>query len=303
MTRRSSNQDEETLDVLGYWWLPEHTDHKVPGRFTWDAEDGGDLDLLGELIPLELKENVLPDGGVQRYRAPRTKFQNQFSIIHGEVRRQAFTLLNSFSLNGVGLHGIEESPEHVAVNAVLVGAWYADCDDIEADRAIFDIRHLTRWVNTDSFKTEFPNMNRDSQGPHIVITAYPIPSYVARLDSTEVRLTHKLELTGDQEIHSGVNHAWRLDIAAEATSELEKLTDIATDIRALVTIGTGKTADIEKVVLQHPKLVKHNLAGEARLCFATTSPTTPVGRTAAVTPHRSDAMTCTSISPDSADPT
>jgi hypothetical protein len=43
--------------------------------------------------------------------------------------------------------------------------------------------------------------------------------------------------------------------------DLERFTDIATDIRALVTIAAGKTADIEKAVLQHPELHKHRLDG------------------------------------------
>jgi hypothetical protein len=95
---------QNALDVLGYWWLPEHSDHKVPGRLTWDAEEGGRLELLGELHPLELHMNLLADGEIQPYRIPRTKLENQFPVIHGERREQRYTLLNSFSLNGVGLH-------------------------------------------------------------------------------------------------------------------------------------------------------------------------------------------------------
>ncbi|MEO6606454.1 MAG: hypothetical protein ABIN55_12625, partial [Aeromicrobium sp.] len=265
-TRKSKvpdNGSDQTLDVLGYWWLPEHEDHKVPGRFTWDVEEGGNLDLLGELIPLELKDNALAGGRVQKYRERRTKLQNQFPIIHGEVRRQAFTLLNSFSLNGVGLSGLEEAPEHVAVNGVLVGAWYTDRDGIEVDRAIFHMRHLTTWVDTDSITTKYPLMDGEQDGPYIVITARQAPAYIARFGSTEVRLFNELEPTRDKDTHRGINHAWRFAIRADEVSQLEKFTDVATDLRALVTIGTGKTADIEKAVLQHPKLVRHTLAGEA----------------------------------------
>lgn len=251
-----------TLDVLGYWWLPNHENHKVPGRLTWDAERGGDLDLLGELIPLELKDNVLPDGQVQKYRERRTKLQNQFPIIHGVVRRQAFTLLNSFSLNGVGLSGLNESPEHIATNGVLVGAWYTDREGIEADRAIFHLRHLTTWIDTDSITTNYPHLNSDPDGPYIAITARRAPSYTARFDDTEVRIWNELEPVGDQRTHSGINHAWRLTVRTDDPSLLEKLTDVASDLRALVTIGTGKAADIEKTILQHPMLVRRNLAGE-----------------------------------------
>ncbi|WP_183093196.1 ApeA N-terminal domain 1-containing protein [Nocardioides stalactiti] len=263
MAPRSTNDgDNQSLDALGYWWLPDHEDHKVPGRFTWDPEKGGDLDLLGELIPLNLKDNVLASGRVQKYRERRTKLQNQFSVIHGVVRQQAYTLLNSFSLNGIDLSGLEESPEHVATNGVLVGAWYIDSDDVEADRAIVHMRHLTEWIDTDSLITRHPHLDGDPDGPYVTITARQAPTFSARFADTEIRVFNELEPTGDRHIHSGVNHSWRLAIAADEMSRLEKFTDIATDIRALVTIGTGKTADIEKVVLQHPNLARHNLAGQ-----------------------------------------
>lgn len=250
-----------TLDVLGYWWLPQHEAHKVPGRLTWDAEDGGNLELLGELIPFELKDDVLPDGQVQRYRERRTKLQNQFPIIHGEARDEALTLLNSFSLNGIGLSGLEERPERIATNGVLVGAWYSDRDGIEADRAIFHMRHLTNWVDTDSITTRHPHLQGDLEGPYIIITARQAEAHTAIFEDTEIRIWNELHPTGDRTTHSGVDHAWRLTVRTDMPSQLERLTDVAIDLRALITIGTGKTADIERTILQHPELVGRTLAG------------------------------------------
>jgi hypothetical protein len=250
-----------TLDVLGYWWLPQYDTHKVPGRLTWDAEEGGDLDLLGELIPIELKDNVLPDGQVQKYRERRTRLQNQFPIIHGRVGNQAFTLLNTFSLNGVGLSGLEEGPEHVATNGVLVGAWYSEREGIEADCAIFHMRHLTSWVDTESITTRYPHLDGDREGPFIVISARQAETFTTNYEDAEIRIWNELDPTGDRATHSGVNHSWRLTVRTDKPSTLDKLTDVAIDLRALVTIGTGKTADIEKTVLQHPDLVRRTLAG------------------------------------------
>ena len=158
----------------------------VPGRLTWDAEEGGDLDLLGELIPFELKDNVLPDGQVQKYREHRTRLENQFrvSTARSATRR---TLSNSFSLNGVGLSGLEEGPEHVATNGVLVGAWYSDREGIEADRAIFHMRHLTSWVDTDSITTRYPHLDGDLEGPYIVITARQAQALITSFEDTEIR--------------------------------------------------------------------------------------------------------------------
>ncbi len=76
-----------------------------------------------------------------------------------------------------------------------------------------------------------------------------------------MELRQELEATGDQEHTSGVQQTWRLVIRIEPMGELERFTDIATDMRALVTIASGKTADIEGAVLQHPELHRYRLDG------------------------------------------
>ena len=48
--------------------------------------------------------------------------------------------------------------------------------------------------------------------------------------------------------------SWKLTLESEKASLIDAMTDVAVDVRALVTIATGKSADIEKVVLQHPAI-------------------------------------------------
>jgi hypothetical protein len=57
----------DSLDVLGYRWVPEHPEQRVPGQLNWEVQDGGRLELPGELRPFELKDDVLGDGSVQKY--------------------------------------------------------------------------------------------------------------------------------------------------------------------------------------------------------------------------------------------
>lgn len=103
----------QSLDVLGEWWLPGHEDHKVTGRLRWDVVEGGTLELLGEVRPLELKDNVLPDGSVQKYREPLTKIDQQYPVILGEVDDEGYTLLGSWSLNSRGFRRLREHRERV----------------------------------------------------------------------------------------------------------------------------------------------------------------------------------------------
>ena len=38
-----------TLDLQGYFHLPDHPDHRVPGILTFTPTEGGTLNLIGEL--------------------------------------------------------------------------------------------------------------------------------------------------------------------------------------------------------------------------------------------------------------
>ena len=168
-----SDPTPDCLDFLAHWWLPEHPDRRIPGRLTWDPDNGGDLELMGELREPQILENPLPGGDVQKYRARPSRHDSRYPVIHGGCitrsgHEEAYTLLNSFSLNGPGFHNLAEYPEHIAAGAVLHGAWYNDPADIEADQAVFDIRHLSAWVDTKGIETRFPGLEGDPDGPYAI---------------------------------------------------------------------------------------------------------------------------------------
>jgi hypothetical protein len=249
----------QNLDVLGYWWLPEHADHKVPGRLIWDeVGGGGSLELLGELRPVELKDNVRADGTVQRYRERRSKLDQQYPVIHGQTRDEGYTLLNSWSINGLGLRGLEEAPERVSINGVLVGAWYSDTKDIEADRATFDLRHLTAWVGQSGIDVASPLFDGDADGAFMVITANHLPPLVTAHGEITVKLRHYLNPDNDGSAANTTTEAWKLVLETASLSTLEILTDVAIDIRALVTVAAGKASAIERAVIQHPTIATNH---------------------------------------------
>jgi hypothetical protein len=256
----------EPLDFLAHWWLPEQPSRRVPGRFTWDPDEGGHLQLMGELREPEILDNHLPNGKVQKYRAHPQDLDRRYSVIHGSRRtasggEEAYTLLHSLSLNTGGIHGPEEIPEGIAAGAVLHGAWYTDPAEIEADRAIFRLRHLSTWVATGGLETKFPRLEGDAEGPYAVIKGHRRAPFATNHDGAKLELRQVLEHTGDHYHTSGLQQSWRLVISIDPMGELERFTDIATDIRALVTIAAGKAADIEGAVLQHPALHKYRLDG------------------------------------------
>lgn len=271
-----SGRGTDGLDLLGYWWLPADQDgavpgRRIPGRFVWDPDEGGELQLLGELREPKILENHLQGGGIQRYRARSSEIDRRYSVIHGSRltaggQEEAYTLLHSLSLSAVGFHGIDELPEHVTVGAVLRGAWYSDPNEIEADRAIFDLQHLATWVDQNSIKTAFFPLNDGPHGAHLTIEAHHRPSVVTSYAGADLMLRQGLPHTGSDHA-SGVAQHWQLVVDIKPMGELDRYTDIATDIRALVTIAAGKTADITAATLQHPELHKHRMDGTPAPAF------------------------------------
>lgn len=258
--------ESASLDVLAYWWLPDQPGRRVPGRLTWDSDLGGDLKLMGELRKPVILENHLADGSVQRYRSRPNTLERHYPVILGSHitsagREEAYTLLNSLSLNSVGFHGLQEFPEHISSGALLHGAWYTKPSEVEADRAIFELSRLSRWVNLSGLETEYRQLDGGRDDPFVVITGSDLPAFTITHQNAIVELRQVLLHTGDHELATGVEQSWRLVIKIEPMGELDLFTDIAIDIRALVTIGTGKTADITRAVLQHPQLHQHRLDG------------------------------------------
>ncbi|GAA3527884.1 hypothetical protein AFL01nite_02990 [Aeromicrobium flavum] len=254
-------------DLLAHWWLPESPKHRVPGRLTWDPDRGGDLQLMGELRESVILDNRLAGGSVQEQRVRSSTSGRRYPVILGSHTNsagyeEAFTLLNSLSLNSAGFRGLKEFPEHVSVGALLHGAWYAASDVVQADRAMFALTHLSDWVNLSGVRTDYPQLSGKRDAPSIVITAHDLPAFRTTHDDATIELRQQLAPVGDQARHSNrVDETWELAIEIEPMAELERFSDIAFDIRALVTIGVGKTADIVHAVLQHPEIHERALSG------------------------------------------
>lgn len=253
----------DQLDVMGVWWLPEREDHKVPGRFTWSAESGGELQLVGQLRPDEWQENVLPDGTVQRVRIGRVSRQSElsYSVIHGQVDKRAHTLLNCFSLSRQETFGTPFARERVHVNRALdASAWFINLDDVAFDRSWLDLRHLATWIDKSGLSAEYPVLE-GSVDQFAVIVARRLPSLNASYEDATVSFVQTLSGTGDGLHSSGVEQTWLLKIAFPGLRKIEDHANIASDVQDLVSIAAGLTADFGRVTFEHPDVALRSLAG------------------------------------------
>lgn len=250
----------EALDLQGRWWLPEHEDHKVLGTFRWDPATGGVLQVQGELRPIILKDNVRADGSVQKYRDRATRAEKQYPVIWGQVERKAYTLLDAFRLSVRELT-LDDSIERVHVNRLLEGAWFNNPDELEADRVVIDLRHLTGWVNQAGLSTHHPKHDDRDDDRFSTVAARNLPTLKVQHDDTSVRFFQSLREQGDHIHELGIAQRWSLSLVLDEPRPLAPFMDTASDIQDLVSIAVGKTANFDIVRLQHPSLPKRSLAG------------------------------------------
>lgn len=254
----------DRIDVQGMWWLPEDKEHKVAGWFTWDQDTGGDLRLQGQLRPARWDDNVLPDGTVQKVRRGRTRTRSEltYPIVHGQVNRKAFTLLDCFSTNVTNHFPSDSTTEKVHVDRVLEApVLFTDYDDLRFDRSHIAVRHLTGWVGLSGLSRPSEARAPGSDNLFSVLEAAFLPRLEARHGEGSVSLSQSLRETGDHVHTIGVEQTWALMFKYPTARPLDSLIDTASDIQDLVSIAVGLTADFEGVTFEHPDIPLLSLAG------------------------------------------
>jgi hypothetical protein len=246
------------FEVQGMWWLPDHEDHKVPGVFSWDDDGGGSLRLVGQLRPVTLLDNELPDGRVQKYRDHSRDDDKIYPVVLGAVERQEFTLLSAFQTHWRDW-SLEHAMETVHANAVLEGAWFGD-PDVEADRARFRMRDLASWVNESGLDAASPRLDRTGE-EFAVLTARSLPNLDIPYPGARVSLAQSLKTTRRGIEAIGVEQDWTLRIDRDEVAGLQSFVEVASDVQDLVSLATGRTAEFRAVVVQHPDLPQLSVGG------------------------------------------
>lgn len=246
----------DRMEYLGTWWLPEYPEHKVPGTFVWDSDVGSRLRLLQELRPVEIADNVTSDGSVQKYRVGVDEHDPNYPVIHGEVDEEALTLLDSFSVRRRP-SSLEPSPETVAVNGFVKGAWFTDRADLSADMVHIEMCHLTGWVVESGLKHKMPQWTKPDDGHFVVVTSRSLPPMKVEFKSAEagsvaVTLAQQLRGVGDDTYMSGVEQRWDLFLRFAEPKPMETHSALASDVQDLVSLGVGDAAEFGRFTFQHP---------------------------------------------------
>lgn len=254
----------------GKWWLPEHEDHQVPGWFTWDSEEAGQLRLVGRLKPIEWEDHELPDGTVQRVRRGRAEAMKNrgYPLIHGKAGGKAYTLLDSSSaLIRENLFHPDEASEIIHVDRFLVsaGGWFTNTeDDLAFDGLWADLRHLTAWVGHTGLR-ETLALGLKADREFASISASKLPKFeLVQGTSGSVNLTQWMQLSGDGLHSKSIEQEWHLQVQKPETRPLNELVETASDVQDLVSIASGANADFKELKLEHPDFISSRSEEEKR---------------------------------------
>lgn len=218
------------------------------GRLRFSLDDAASLDLTGELSP--------GSGTGARY-----------PVVHGRAGGTDYTLLDSFRSRREMNWGGSTRYETVAVNQILRGAQLDDPDDLRGNAVTIALRHLTEWV-TDSGIEERHTWAVDPAPPDdpvFQIATHRTPDHhAATADGRTVTLFRYLGIDGDGVASRTLTQHFDLRIDApdpNARLPLDDLLDWASDLQDLVTIATGRTADLERVAYYDPDITRRTPSG------------------------------------------
>ncbi|MDN5744815.1 MAG: hypothetical protein L0H31_06790 [Nocardioidaceae bacterium] len=249
----------EPIDVQGVWWLPETPQHKVAGWLTYDMENGGELRLAGSLRAPEWVENRREGKVIQRFIREPERDQLIYPRIHGQSGRRIFHLDDSFRIK-IDRHLCREddSAEKIHVNWLLTGAWFDGTGPVEFDKAIVRFQHLTDWVDHTGLQIDSA---ATPDAPFAVATATTLPPFRAAIDGGDLVVWQQLSTSGDGRNDFILKQNWALTISATETRPLDFFTDRVSDFQDLLTIATGKVANIETFHFTHNDVRQLSLAG------------------------------------------
>ena len=229
------------IDTVGNWWLPHTPEHVVAGRLVFNSA-GGSLDLSGTLETQA------------RRRLPRA-----YPIVQGRHGSKIFTLIDTFVSKRSGI-GAGSEVEELAVNGVVVGAWFESLDDLQADRSTVELRHLTRFVGGTGIDVTYPFAGGTGDDWAQVLTRRQ-PRLQVTTAGPHFELVHLIDQTGDNVDDFEFHQKWVSRLELNELRPFQTHANIVSDFQDLITIAAGRPASIESFELEHPEVPLQTLAG------------------------------------------
>lgn len=257
-SKQTVSNTDAGFEVQGEWWLPGHEDRRVAGTLRFDPGSGGRISLIGSLRRWDEEGERTSENGVTRIRVTQRSLEESgtYQRIHGIAENKSYTLedcFQTYSTKGI-FGGITK--EEVYVNRILKGAHFAPDETLEADGASVTLKYLTHWIGNTGL-TEPPQDGKDD-APHLRLDARNLQTESFTLgDGTSVFLKHAVGMKGDGITRRTLTQQFYFQIKAHHLRTIDELTEAASDLQDLVSIGVGRTAQFETVSFTHPDVIRH----------------------------------------------
>lgn len=146
----------------------------------------------------------------------------------------------------------------IHVNWLITGAWFDE--QVEVDAAAVRLQHLTDWVDHTGLELEY--FHKDPAMPYATATANALPEFRSSIgEDCTLALSQDLAATGDQRNDIVLAQNWDLKLTATTTRPMSFFTDRVSDMQDLITIATGKVANIESFSFTHNDVPLRTVGG------------------------------------------
>ncbi|MEV6299842.1 hypothetical protein AB0M02_10605 [Actinoplanes sp. NPDC051861] len=245
----------ESFEVVGEWWLPEHSDRKLAGRLVVDPVDGSHLTLIGgSLREVTDVATWTHNNGESQAQVSEDDFEvaGSYPRILGEAEGQRYTLEDGVQVNYRGAVFGRGYWQQVNVRSVLRGVHVPDGQAPSATTIILRPAGLNIWVPRSGISGAVAVDSRE-----IKVRATPLSADSAPLaDGGSVELRHHLGRPEFVEDGLHIAEWFTLAVVRPTPAPLEDLIDSASDLHDLITIATGRPAVFDKLSLRHPDVVR-----------------------------------------------
>jgi hypothetical protein len=249
---------DEPFEVDGQWWLPEAPASPAIGRLAYSPGAGSILTVFGTLRDpfVETARTSQGDGTVTVTRSLSDSV-GSYPRILGIAGNRQFTLEDCLqtSVNNLGMGA--QSTETVSVSTIYRDVWFEPGERPEATAISFGLRYLTNWIGESGITEQWPQP-RPSAGPpdraDFILEAQARPELKASTASGTVRLVHTVGLAGDGVLQRAVTQGYRWGVSRRRLTSVQDFLSVASDLQALVTMGTNVVAGLESVEVEHPQV-------------------------------------------------
>ena len=244
----------QSVDLHGYWWLPENESHQVAGHLTISPEESR-LFLYGSLEPE--RHGVFSEPGQALGKGSdllaKPGRQGTYARVHGAVGHTEVTLDDCFETHHDRTGVPTGDRQTLHVGRAIQGVLLDEGAPVEASRIVVRLKYLTNWLA--------PTEIEQDDGPSgpagyrsrmsLTVEAQP-PQTVPLPGGGELRLHHELLANGSWVTSRTLQQQYLAEVVPNELTALDDLVDKVSDLQDLVSIATRRSAELEQVTFFHP---------------------------------------------------